>query len=1855
MAPIAEPSYFPSLDKFAAGDLRLISWRTAYRALADEQAAIENTHLAEFFQDPDTIALLSRPLESFPTPTRDSAKRFDTLTAPINLPQSPGDDYDLDQIKADAKWLSKDVQIEESAALRMAIIEWQERPQDQLLNTARNAPNTTSRAADFTSSLLTRVTLSFSASTTGLSRLALDFTTEETRRRRLFQVFLSERNHVLRLAADLVGRTAVAKNAQVGASQEQTHSNWLDRLAGQITAILRPSTDSDSTERFCIQCIDSVKVSLKQTLDQGSWPKVCSDDPEKGQSYLNSQYLQLVNTLRLLLSTLYAVEVVPTASTVQAWFEVMHDCAFLQEDRPFFETIDTARLLVSVISVEILKLQLVVAEVMSGAGMEAPAQRGKSYIKDEAHVKVLGRVLQNAATARLFVAAPAIYAWSIIASVVKDIADVHLEMRLAQYEVKDATSRRGSTENGIRTEFETFYTNCMRIEEFETQNKTTPARFAEAAVDHLNVFAIITESANLAGEVYCSQSESATAFVCKETLLDLIRDGLPIVQYDAMVLEAVLAILTPVEDSLFSKQQASVLAGKVLHDIDQFRPAIVAQALMRYPYELLPALRLFQALASARAPHGSAGLPEAAQLLENLSSFTHIMSPYFNDYQLEDETRNTNDMILTSDVPIFEIRAGLSVASSGIRQLLGKSGVGEGKQSPLVIAAGTSGVILTENRPFVLRLDHAHSALEYLGLLLSTFAGSTQLTPSSLHAQLDRFSATEVVLLFNALLTATVHHDANPDDALFILGRLSFTLPAQSDIVSVVAEIFETELLAHLNQESQEGSVELATACAEFINILISISPERVWSILARSSLLGVTDGAISLVQVVLSETQSHRHGFLKACVRLHSLLLDDATAGIIKRKSQSARSANRFAPQQDSQDSTPERTMSEVLNAYQKILLEILREQQGWKFQSQQERSTIATGILESFSKLLKSTQGVDRSKDPSKRLTSILAPAAQSLLDHCVATSGTSVIAEVFASMLPAALPVAEDAFPMQLRGSLIGQMRSLFRFLTILSRVLSAGTATSRCTPQGNKNVPGSLDEQREITHAQARSFSLQLLQNIPILASLLASDRGFKIDLLSLLTELVQAATLGGEDPPSILAQLDEDAQKPFLAVITQLDRPLCDVEVERQVWDFLSAIMHSKQHWFGFYLLTGQLPEKGPQQGTANSLKGRPILLQALDKLSTISILEPERAIGMLQFVVAAQSSWARATEQVQDHSGFFKYTLAWVETLAIAVRDPSPAAAVIAAKECQMAAYLCEVFAVTLHAEVTAGDKSLLKSLLPKLATLRDHGARVNAYNRSLHRNLAKNFSVKFTTGDLVDFRRTAINPANYGPDYFYDTGLAANVLQHDPSWYGKARGPKQGFSDEFSRANANLSLLHAQMKLLSSWKTLATTLCECAKEEADLQLELAKIAERCLRANVSPQLEQPGVADVLNIRIQLAFVLISKLVSLKVDVSAMQDLLPAAWTLVRTSPIDYDIASAADDASYYRKLLQVLYLSIQPHIDSKRDIEPQSGHDSQLKILNPAVSSTLVDIVGKVIAPGFRALCANLHNDLELATPTDFALLTALLKAVLAVPEVTSVHTLLADIVVDSSIIRGALSLYSWSDRLAEATAQDPIYGEVAIMFLLTLSTVRSIAEQMALDGVLSQLASANLSNYFRKSGGRGPFDEPSRMFVIWTGGLLPLCLNLLDATGAPLAAEVSAFLNSFPEQLGRAQSALTNTSTNPREPKAGTVTLSLVSEAHSLTMLALILKSDIALGAAEGVNAADIPSLNYDLDGVKDRALSLVRSRRSLADRLLPTNALEERWLKTRTASDTDDFLLGRVVKELNSMLASFGDSDA
>jgi nuclear pore complex protein Nup188 len=296
-------------------------------------------------------------------------------------------------------------------------------------------------------------------------------------------------------------------------------------------------------------------------------------------------------------------------------------------------------------------------------------------------------------------------------------------------------------------------------------------------------------------------------------------------------------------------------------------------------------------------------------------------------------------------------------------------------------------------------------------------------------------------------------------------------------------------------------------------------------------------------------------------------------------------------------------------------------------------------------------------------------------------------------------------------------------------------------------------------------------------------------------------------------------------------------------------------------------------------------------------------------------------------------------------------------------------------------------------------------------------------------------------------------------------------------------------------------------------------------------------------------------------------------------------------------------------------------------------KTLETSSSTLLLEILSDVVAKGFRSLATQLHADPSSISPSDFALLTAILQRVIAIPEMAKWQTQAALLFANSNTIRYATSLFSWSDRLTVTHhgVADPVYGELALLFLLSLSAIQALAETMAVEGVLSQINTANLMNYYRRSNGMGPFDNPARLHSIWTKGILPLCLNLLLSVGPPIAAEISSFLNQFPEQLGRASGAINS---SPSSRSAATkITLSVASETHSLALISAILETVRKQGPKLGIQANEVALLDWDKDNVKEDIESWLSRKSALRERVV---AVDEREVE----------MLGRKKGEVNEL---------
>lgn len=419
----------------------------------------------------------------------------------------------------------------------------------------------------------------------------------------------------------------------------------------------------------------------------------------------------------------------------------------------------------------------------------------------------------------------------------------------------------------------------------------------------------------------------------------------------------------------------------------------------------------------------------------------------------------------------------------------------------------------------------------------------------------------------------------------------------------------------------------------------------------------------------------------------------------------------------------------------------------------------------------------------------------------------------------------------------------------------------------------------------------------------------------------------------------------------------------------------------------------------------------------------------------------------------------------------------------------------------------------------------------------------------------------------------------------------------------------------------------------------------MALVVRNCLTAN-SRSVPQEAIFNRLQqSRVDFALALLQRLVEVGSRGSEVFSLLEVVWEAIRARGTTYENALIHDDTEYYRSLLNVLFLALQFHVAGPARAAPEAVSKK------PELSSDLsiiVEVVKVVIAQGFKSLTTYLHEEPQKCSPKDFAILTAILQTALRVKNAERIYEHIVYHIEDNDVARYACTLFSWADQLT--VEGDPIYGELSIIFLVELSTIPMLAEYLAVEAVLMKLSTSRLARVLGQPRGCGPFDAVPRMYAIWTGGFLPLCLNLLYHVNRA-APEVAAFLNQFEGQLNRAAEAFAG----GHAPVASTqsakkISLAMATEASSLALISFILQRYREAGASTGVDGQAIQELKWDKGQVKDDIEELLGRRPSLRARIVATNEKELEMARQKpqnAASGAESRLEEKIVEELTAAL--------
>ncbi|KAF2822134.1 hypothetical protein CC86DRAFT_358211 [Ophiobolus disseminans] len=1852
----------PELDlaKCFKGEQQLVTWDIAYRALCDPETASKSGPLRAFLTATENSQILSRPWKPFPDPSPQEKSKFESKTAPISVTPSARGHYNIDEIKEDALWLSKEAQISEYVALQLVAQEWQSRPTVQLLSgLTEEEALSVQEAAGIANLGASTFAPNSSILSTPLAAKVTQFDTQDQRRLRVLDVYHSTCASIIRISQLLVSWGSVSQlrsQTIYGNDYHTAGAGWIEELGQTVAAAQNGAPSCASGAKALDECLKAVQKRCASLEDGYGWNVGESVAEAAEERWVVAQITELQHILHLVLAhTDVVTKGFLPATTIEDWLKFFMQSGFFREFPSFTprqaSIVPVIQLLTSLVALSILKVDLIFNDLDSGNFRNWPQS---SYVLNPAVVTNITTLFGDAKLLGPSPATPALFAWAIIAWKLTERGSYEEQERDRLLESPNASDAAVPGPTSIEE-------SCWAINGLETHelfDNEKPYQNLAIAASKQSILSVVEHFVEIALPSFGTHVDQVSRDRMRLLFLQLLRVALGsgIIQYTSELVSTAYTILAgdrsfrPWVDKDVSRQ-ADPVVSYFLEDEDVLRPMLLDDACTRFPYETVPFLKFCSALTRGDNAIQN-GAPTFVDKLTVATQLMQQLPPHFTGYALTREEENANFVELTAPLPLFS--AGATSSFRGQRRLL-TSVVPTQSEGLLEIPSGTEGRIVDDNsHPYVASWNFQYSVLTYLVQLLSTYTVSSSRVEVRTQEPATRDSVLEIVGFFADLLHSSLQSSEGVCSTE-LLEELGISPNGGQDTVSLVLAIFEEELPRLCAEPSNEASLELLVNCTHFLEALAVIAPQRVWPWLARSRLLDSDANGGGLAAVLIgTEMVLGGYDFLIGCIRLYKLLVTDAVERCVVRKAPS-RALSRFNATTSSESGTSDKIMSTILFTFGRTLASIYESSLSWKYSRPEHRAEISIAICDVFTSIIQFAYGVDDAPKLSAKLTKLVAPVAEHITQLYLTKS--------------------EDGMPTNpiLVSLVIGVGPEDNTLLT------SSGTLWMRQT-QATLRLAGVLVRVAILLNSPWTDLEQQLFKATPLLARLYGSSDKWKSQVVLLLETLVRGAVRVAEptdadkqskgathasrdhseqqEPPSLLGHLGPRTAKNFLSVLSQLDEPVRVIDIQTNVWNLLTAVVTCRQQWFSLFLLTGSTPRESMRSKSeaAPLSRNKALLTRALDAIANLSLPEKgttqlpwELYTAMLEFIASAQNNWSWAMGDLRKQKEFIQKLLTFLKWMAKQPRALKTNAEFLErSHQNRFASLACEILAMYLHSSRQVGDITVLKEVVPGLGYLEDNALELPSYNDSLHRMLKGNIEKTFSGVTLSNLKRTTLYPETFGRTFFYDMDLANRLLGFDSAWSGPQEG--SGLAGDAEKANFNLGLVESQVQLLQSWKLLTLELSTVVNKDERVARMLTSVVKNCMKANAESSLPEALFGQLMILRADLAFTLLRKLVEAKVQTTEARQLLTPIWAAMRATTQDFDTVFSSVAVHYYRSLLRILYLALHFHLldssskaadvsfrSSFRGTVPNGRSD-----FSEAISTQLLEILSDTVAKGFRSLATQLHADPTSVSPSDFALLTALLQRIIAIPEMNMWQSQAALLFANNNTIRYATSLFSWSDRLTLQNngVDDPIYGELSILFLLSLSSVPALAETMAVDGVLSQLNTANLMNYFRKPTGMGPFDQPARLYSIWVKGILPLCLNLLLSVGPPIAGEISSFLNQYPTQLTRASLSL-NSSPSSRT-QTSKITLSVASETHSLALISSIIDNVRKQGPKLGIQANDVAPLDWDRENVKEDVESWLSRKGALREKVV---AMDERELQLigRSGPEGASELEERVVVEL------------
>ncbi|RYP85770.1 hypothetical protein DL770_005001 [Monosporascus sp. CRB-9-2] len=1833
--PLSDNIYLPPLEPCLKGENVILSWRHVASALADPSGHRQSGQaVIDFLTDPYVQSLFTKPGSAFESqgdksPHHDS---FVKKTAAIQVTPTPNEKYDINVLKEDALWLSKNARVNEVAALRVVVIEFQSRPRSQLLGpiSAQDVANI-QEAAGATNAhaayILPGLNLSGARDAT---EIQTEFEKPESRRRRIFQIYLAERRFYS-ATADYIFTLMLQERLPKSPPTDATRTIRTSFLKayGIAPKQSRHSPADMRTNKYQTLAWQHLNLLPEAVqLAQSGLDSIVEDrsvlSDELGDDWLKTVLTEMLHRMTVAFQLLdLSSDAFVSPPLALLWFSLVGKFVYLGQLGGFREDIAELMLplqsLVCVISLTILNLSRVTALFEGEVDLDTDAE----YIVSPNTLGEVHEAILSAFDAGAVYAVPVLFAWVPIVHKMSASYQERAEKRDAiqnQKAVENYDSNtqmipsagRRNSAGSITTIDKRSYDDFLVEKNFD-RDIARVEHMAVVATQKFLVYEIISAMATSLGPTDGGAFAESVGSRMRVTLSELLKATYLYVDYRDETVTAMRSVLSGGRGFWDLSRPTNLLPTQDILAIALKDEVFLAQyfqlALHRFPYEFTPFLSFCRTLFCSFHTSGEDGYGGILPVLHKTSIFTFVLPDDFVDYHLTNEEDNANTFQLLEDLPL-------------ITPISNRGRIAADEEECFVIPAGSIGRFIADEGRIV-SMQYEYSILALLGKRLETNVAGNNYRPALGVLSLDEVA--EIISLFATLVRMQVIRASKSglntelsEGGLAILAEASRALPRTKDLVSVICDTLDSLL----DQNVNDSGLAVVKACIEFLHAVIPLCPGRVWSYMARCAILSNESQGGRLSRLVGNlELSTQQFGLLVAAIRLFSSLVDSAMESSIQRKASS-----KARPRQQTNENVwvgiSDRIITQITVSIAHTAVDALESSSTWRFSSELDRSVLIQDVVPIMNNLILYTYSID-DITTKKTLTAPLEPAAEYIVNSFLAPSAGSLRIQPLLASLVAATQLPQTTAYANRSETLQNQTIAVLNLATSLVRVANYFDRSST-------------------------TIETQFFKATPFVARVCAVADSLRKPGIALLEALVISAGKTVGEPPSLLGYLGPQTSWSFLQLLSTLDRPFNQAQEVHAIWRFFSTIVRNRQQWMANCLLTGKTPREA-RNGSSKTAEtsSSSVLSSALKRLASISSIDRSEVLSILDFITSAQNHWPWTIFTLQKDTDFVTQLRSFVRNL----KSSSVTAktnVLQACDEARIAAYVAEIFAMQLfHLRQIDKASSFANELTRDLDYYLRDGVAVSGYNRALHVTFSRNFSNQYPGVALENFKRTLLEPRSLGEDFYYSLSFANKMLRFDNGWVGPRNS---GFKSEMEKANANLSLVDAQISLYHSWEFLLMELSTCLPQNDTLKKQSLQVAEQCLEANQESQGHEQIFERLAESRVNLALMLVQRVVDSAPSAGDVAQLLNALWSTVSSIGEPY----VPENIALYRTLLKLLYVTLRAQVRAFGQNDAQtSAKVKESDSYAGGVAQTVLSILDITVAKGFRTLVSLIHDSDTSVSPEDIALLTAILQACLCIPGIDQSQTQVLNIMAAHDAVHVAVSLYSWSDKLAEQG--DPVYGELSLLFLLELSALPLVAEQLACDGLLNHITSANLAAYLRRPN-ISPFSEsvgPQRCYSIWAKGIVPLLLNILTSLGTTIAPEVAYVLNQFPNlmksSVERFDVPVSNRiqSSNSR----AYITLLSVSEMHSLALMTRV------LGLLRANNARDVPAVAWDSDKALENVDFWLSSRKLLRERLVPLGPREAEWkgmppTKRGRASACESLLEEKVVEQLKGVRTVLGE---